>query len=397
MAIKQLINFLANIGVKKNYQPWETYLTRKLNLSSVLGIFNVTSGLVVFMCLGYYDSLFECCVVLFIAPFMFFLNRKYNYVPALYLFVFIGCFLFFFLSVKMGRESFAFLYYFPLIIGIIQMAGRKEIYHHLILLVVICMLSISAVIVSYRFNLYEVRLSEELIQNIKYINIFFSFFTSVIFMFIISTESLRQEQELKTALQQKEVLLAELFHRVKNNLNIVTSLLNLKKNSTSSPEAQKALEECRTLVFSMALVHTKIYNTNSIDNLNFPEYLNDLVPELINSIGGVDAVDFEMNSPSLHLSLSHAIPCGLIVNELITNAFKHGQTPDRKLKIRIHLKEESQTVFLEVGDNGPGLMKQEKPGNSLGMELIKSLVEQLGGEYAFHNREGLQFNLRFSQ
>jgi len=397
MTIKELFNAIANAGVKTSHHPWEIYLTRKLNLSALLGSFNVCLALLVFNYLGYHDSVFELSVVLIFAPFVFFLNKRSGYVSALYLFASIGCFLFYFLSVKMGRESFAFLFFFPLTITMIQMAARKEIYKHLAVIVVICLLSFLAVIVSYRFHFFDPTLPTQLIGITKNINIFFSFMVSIGFMFIISAESIKQEQKLKAALRQKEVLLAELFHRVKNNLNIVTSLLNLKKASSCSVDVQNALEECRTLVFSMALVHTKIYNMNSIEKINFSDYLKELVPELINSIGGAEAVDFDMYSPSLDLSLSQAIPCGLIVNELITNAFKHGRTLDRKLSIRIRLKEYNNSVFLEVGDNGPGFPKEQKQVSSLGLDLIKSLVEQLDGEYTFQNQNGLQFNLRFSQ
>lgn len=363
----------------------------------MLGTFNVSLGLIISFLIGYYDSIFEISVVLILAPFIFVLNRRSGYVPALYLFSFIGCFFFFFLSAKLGPESFAFLYYFPFTFCVVQMSARKEIYRHMAWLVVMCLVSVVAALLSYRFDLFAVRVEPELLQTIKYINIFFSFVIAIVFVFIISTQAIAQEQELKNALQQKEVLLAELFHRVKNNLNIITSLLNLKKNSIDSKEAKDALEECRNLVFSMALVHTKIYNTNSIDKLNFSEYLEDLVPELINSIGGLDKVDFEMNSSSLSLSLIQAIPCALIVNELITNAFKHGRVPDKKLKIVITLTGENNRIGIEVKDNGPGKEEAKLNKNTLGMDLIKSLVEQLDGEYSFINQEGLRFNLQFNQ
>lgn len=397
MGISRILNAIANTGIKKSYQPWEAHLTRKLNLSSLLGMFNVGIGLLIFVSLGYRHSIFECVVVLVVTPFMFPINKRYGYVPALYLFAFIGCFLFFFLSVKMGVESFAFLYYFPFIIGIIQMAGRKELRLHLALLSVFCVVSILAVVFCYHLHFFELGLPAQLVQTIKIVNIFFSFFTSIVFMFIISKEAIRQEIQLKSALEQKEVLLAELFHRVKNNLNLVTSLLNLKKNSTASEEARMALEECRNLVFSMALVHTRLYNNHHIDQLNFNAYLQELVPELINSIGGPQKVEFEMNDHSLNLNLAQAIPCGLIVNELITNAFKHAQVPDRKLKIKVKLNEENRIVRIEVGDNGPGRAENKPNSDSLGMELIKSLSDQLDGVHSFRNQDGLHFHLEFRQ
>lgn len=276
------------------------------------------------------------------------------------------------------------------------MAGRKEMYIHLVVLLIFCMVSVISMLISYKINLVKVNISPQIIETVKYINIFFTFFTSIGFMFIISMESIKQEEQLKSALQQKEILLAELFHRVKNNLNIVTSLLNLKKNSTTSIEAQNALEECRNLVFSMALVHTKIYNSNNVDNLNFKEYLEDLVRELVNSMGGKEKVEIEMQSPTVSLNVTQAIPCGLIVNELITNSFKHAQTPGRKLNVKIDLKEMNKVLVLEFKDNGPGKINTEKNG-SLGMELIRSLAGQLDAEYSFKNNGGLHFALKFKK
>jgi len=398
MSLRSFINSIADVGVKNDHAPWQSHLIRKLNLSAALGVFNVITILLIFMSIGYYSSIFECAVVLLLAPFVFIFNAKNRYIFSAYLFIFIGCFLFYFLSVKMGPDSFAFLYYFVLIIGAIQMLNRKETYMHLAVALLMCLLSVSLVIISYYFNWFSVALKPEHLFITRYLNIFFSFFTSIVFMFIISIEAIKQEAQLKTALQQKEVLLAELFHRVKNNLTIVSSLLNLKKTATSSVEAQAVIEECRNLVFSMALVHKKIYNSGNIDNLNFKEYLHDLLPELIYSIGGHESIDFEMQVPKIDLNVSQAIPCGLIVNEIITNAYKHAQIPGKKLSIKIALEEKDAFLYLQVNDNGPGKTEQNNNHErSLGMELIRSLTEQMDGEFYFVNDNGLSFNLKFKK
>lgn len=397
MSFVDRINNLANYGVKATYVPWEIHLVRKLNQSSMLGIANVIFCLTVFILLGYTGSVFECVAVLLVSPFMFLLNKKYGYVPALYLFTLIGCFLFFFLAVKMGPDSFALLYFFTLIIGVIQMGSRKEIFKHVVLNVILCFLTICAIAMCYVYKVFEMVVPADMIDFCRYFNVCFSFFTAAFFMLIIAKESIRQETLLQSALKEKEILLAELFHRVKNNLSIVTSLLNLKKDCAESEETKRVLEECRNHVFSMALVHTKMYNKNNLEDLNFNEYLGDLVPELINSIGGSATVDFELKSPDIKLNLAQAIPCGLIVNELVTNAFKHATVPEQKLSIKVSLKDEDKIVRLEVGDNGPGKMDLDNGKSSLGMELIRSLAEQLDGEYSFRNENGLKFSLKFRQ
>ncbi len=389
------INKIVEIGERGSYLPWERDLTRKLNYAALLGMFNVFVGLAIFVSLGYTGSLVECVVVLLIAPLIFFLNKRYGYLPAFYLFTCLGCFLFFFLSVKMGEDSFAFLYFLTLVIGIIQMGSRKELFKHMTIIVFICSATVLLMAWCFVNSVFAVAIPREMAQFCKYFNICFSFLTTAFFLLIISQQSIRQDALLQSALKQKEVLLAELFHRVKNNLNIVTSLLNLKKETSSSPETRLILEECRNHVFSMALVHTKMYKTNDLEHLNFKEYLSDLLPELINSIGGQENVDFELTSPDIQLRLDQAIPCGLIVNELVTNSFKHARVQGKKLHIRIGLRNEQGLVTLQLGDNGPGRTDTLVQKGSLGMELIKSLAEQLGAEYVFKNDNGLQFGMQF--
>lgn len=396
MSIRNFINSVASLGVKNGYQPWEIYLTRKLNLSSLLGFINVSAAAVIFAFFGYYDSIIEALIVLIVSPFVILFNIRFGYIQATYLFALVGIYLFFFLSVNMGARSFAFLYYFPLSIALIQMIGRKETYKHLLIIFFMILTSIAGIIYCYSHQLLQIQMSNEIQMTLRNFNIFMSFFTAVGFMFIISNEAIKQEAQLKSALQQKDVLLAELFHRVKNNLNIVTSLLNLKKNATNSQEAKNTLEECRNMVFSMAMVHTKVYNSSSIDHLNFKDYVNDLTRELINSVGGKEKVNIEITAHPITLSITHAIPCGLIINELITNSFKHACLPDRKLEVHIILKEEGDYIEFEVKDNGPG-RDVTIENNSLGMELIRSLAEQLEANYEFRNNNGLQFNLKFKK
>lgn len=395
MGLAKYINTIAGIGERDVYFPWERDLTRKLNYAALLGILNVLTGLIIFVSLGYTGSIFECSVVLVVAPFIFLFNKRFGYIPAFYLFTLLGCFLFFFLSVKMGVDSYAFLYFLTLIIGVIQMGSRRELFKHMAVIVLMC--SVTVVLMSWCFmnDIFDVVMPPDMARFSKYFNICFSFFTTAFFLLIISQESIRQDALLQSALKQKEVLLAELFHRVKNNLNIVTSLLNLKKETSNSPETRLILEECRNHVFSMALVHTKMYKTNDLEHLNFKEYLSDLLPELVNSIGGQENVDFDLKSSDIQLRLEQAIPCGLIVNELVTNSFKYARVQGRKLAIRIDLHAEGELVVLLVSDNGPGRQDNTARSGSLGMELIRSLAEQLDADYSFKNYEGLHFRMRF--
>ncbi|MBK9283511.1 MAG: sensor histidine kinase [Sphingobacteriaceae bacterium] len=395
MPLKLVLERIASVGVRQNYQPWEIYLTRKQNLVSLLGTFNLIIATIILLVIGYPELAWQVAGCLILPPFVYLLNKRSGYVAASYVFVAVGYVVFFLLSVRLGDESWSFLYYFPLIIGITQMLGRKEMLKHLIVQLVICFSAIFLATYCNQKDFFQsINLGENL-STIRTINIVFAFFTTMFFVVIITIESIKQEYQIKTAVKQKEVLLAELFHRVKNNLNIVTSILNLKKGTVESEEGRQALEDCRNMVFSMALVHTKVYNSARIDTLNFREYLKDLIKDLQASIGGKCQIDFIGDQMDVFLSVSKAIPCGLIVNELVTNAFKHAKVEGQELLIQVSLMQNIGDVKLVVQDNGPGMENNLHNHNSMGVELIKSLSEQIDGICKFENSKGLKFELTF--
>lgn len=209
-------------------------------------------------------------------------------------------------------------------------------------------------------------------------------------------ESIAQDTLIKKMLHEKEILLAEVFHRVKNNMNIVTSLLNLKKITSQSQETKDALEECRNRVFSMALVHQNIFNNESLIGLNFKNYIINLVDEIANSFGSKESYEINYELEEIQLDLSTSIPCGLIINELITNSFKYAQLPNQKLRIDIQLTKLNGKIRLYVHDNGPGIAENFMTTNTtLGMELIESLSEQINGKSQFKNENGASFELIF--
>jgi two-component sensor histidine kinase len=235
-------------------------------------------------------------------------------------------------------------------------------------------------------------------NNLSIINILISVTTTIAFTISITFESISQENEIKKMLLEKDVLLAEVFHRVKNNMNIVTSLLNLKKNMSESLEVKEALEDCRNRVFSMALVHNNIFNSKNVIGLNFKDYTQNLVNEISNSHGNSENDEIILETENINLDLSNAIPCGLILNELITNSFKYAQVENQKLRIHIKFYLEGDLIKLIVRDNGPGLKNLDfSISNSLGIDLIKSLSEQINGTFSFHNDNGLVFQLEFPE
>ena len=394
--MKNSINRLVNYGVKATYLPWEIYLTRKLNAIVYLSMVNMLLGILFVAITGHTTFLYECLISLLILPVIPLLNRYKNYIWATYLF-FISAFVCFIpMNLKMGLDSYMILFYFPVIISLVQLLGRRETWKHLVVLSLFCFLTVITIAIGYNYSFLDVKLSKTIINNLSLFNIIVSFSSTIAFALIMVIESIAQDTLIKKMLHEKEILLAEVFHRVKNNMNIVTSLLNLKKITSQSQETKDALEECRNRVFSMALVHQNIFNNDSLIGLNFKKYIMNLVDEIAKSFGEKDTFEINYDLEELQLDLSTSIPCGLIINELITNSFKYAQQPGKKLKVDITLQPREGGIYLAVKDNGPGISEHflnEK--STLGMELIESLTEQINGKGEFKNNNGASYEVIF--
>ncbi|MBA4240066.1 MAG: hypothetical protein C0448_05040 [Sphingobacteriaceae bacterium] len=388
-------NKLINVGVKPMYQPWEIYLTRKLNLITCITMCNMIIALVFFQSTGYTHIFIDCLLSLIVLPFLILLNRYKNYIWTAYGFYFVGFSLLASMCLKMGIDSYIILFYFPMMISLIQLLGRRETLRHLVVISVFCFFTIIVIVIGYNGNIYNFEMGNGAFKHTKLFNIILCFSSALAFNISLVMESIAQENLIKKMLKEKEILLAEVFHRVKNNMNIVTSLLNLKKEISNSQEVKDALEDCRNRVFSMALVHQTIFNNDSIVELNFKAYIESLTTEIKNSLRSNKPVDIHLDTELVMLDLSSAIPCGLILNELITNSFKYASNED-KLIIHIKLRHFNNMIELEVRDNGKGLPENWKQNNhSLGMELISSLSQQLDGTHQFKNDDGLVFRLVF--
>lgn len=396
--IRAFLDKIVNIGVKPGLQTWEVYLIRKLNAITIIALLNNIIGVVFFSLIGLPQFNLECITVLVIGPFVFVFNKYKNVIWAVYWFYIVGYIYLTAFNLHMGKDSFILLFFFPVIISMVQLLGRRELLKHLIILSSLVVVCAVVIVLSYRYHWFESPLSKETIQDLSTFMIILSFVTAIAFIIVVVNESMSQERRIKNILHEKEVLLAEVYHRVKNNMNIVTSLLSLKKDMSASSEVQEALDDCRNRVYSMALVHQKMYNSKNLESLNFKDYIYDLVKDIKHSLEGSKELNVTIEAENINLELSDAIPCGLILNELITNAYKHAGSNEKNIQVLIVLKKTGNSIDLIVKDNGPGISEQalNKP-NALGIELIKSLTEQLEGKYEFSNQNGLVFKLSFKQ
>lgn len=211
------------------------------------------------------------------------------------------------------------------------------------------------------------------------------------------SEDKLKESRLRDSLLEKEVLLKEVHHRVKNNLQIISSLLFLQKEGIEDPTIQDLFEESRHRIASMALVHEELYRSGDLGRVDVKEYLERLAPKVVASLRGQKQLDLELTLDSCRLALDKVIPFGLLVNELLTNAVKHGFADRAQGRIRVAVRVEEGLVRLAVEDDGAGLPPGFHPEEvrSLGMQLVVQLTRQLRGALTFGSGHPTVFRVAF--
>lgn len=212
----------------------------------------------------------------------------------------------------------------------------------------------------------------------------------------------RREERLIRNLSEKEILLSEVHHRVKNNLNIISSLLSLQASTIKTPEkAIAAFRNSCDRIMAMSLVHEELYKSRDFAGVDMSEYIATLTKQLVSAYATGDDVNLRMNVHGVRLSVNESVPCGLILNELVTNAFKYAFPDGRRGSIRVDMKEtEDSFIELEVADDGVGfpresLDREGEEGGSLGHTLVRILVQQLDGTMAVSTDRGTAFRIRF--
>jgi len=205
------------------------------------------------------------------------------------------------------------------------------------------------------------------------------------------------EKKIRASLAEKEVLLKEIHHRVKNNMQIVSSLLQLQSGYISDPPTVEIFRECCERIKSMALIHEKLYSSDSLARVDFPDYLRSLLSMLFAAISR-PGIRFELHVDRVALGLDTAIPLGLITNELVSNCLKHGFNGRAEGVVRVKLvRGSSQELTLVVSDNGTGVHEEIdiETSPSLGLRLVGILTRQIGGELSLHRNRGAEFRVTF--
>ncbi|NQT26773.1 HAMP domain-containing protein [candidate division KSB1 bacterium] len=219
------------------------------------------------------------------------------------------------------------------------------------------------------------------------------------------------ESQIKESLAEKEILLQEIHHRVKNNLQIISSLLKLQISEIDNLETTTQLQDCHDRVHSMALIHEQLYSSKDFSKINFNEYIRNLTNHLFHIYHQqIQNVDIDIQIKDVHIELNTAIPCGLLINELLSNSLKYAFPDLKKGRIKIQLNEESMPPestqeincryhTLIISDNGIGIPEKVNPetSDSLGLRLVQALTKQLHGQITINRKHGTTYTIKFKE
>jgi PAS domain S-box-containing protein len=211
----------------------------------------------------------------------------------------------------------------------------------------------------------------------------------------------KAEDEITASLKEKELLLQEIHHRVKNNLQIISSLLNLQESYVDDKEALGVLQESQNRVLSMSMIHEMLYNSKDLSTINFLDYIQNLVYDLFNSYRlKTEKLELKLEVDEIKLNIETAVPLGLIISELVSNSLKYAFREDKKgiLTIDFHMIKEGEYQLI-IADDGVGLPEDidMETTDSLGLRLVSSLVNQLDGTVELDRKHGTKYIIKFRE
>lgn len=213
-----------------------------------------------------------------------------------------------------------------------------------------------------------------------------------------TSEKQKARTDLEVALNEQKVLLQEVHHRVKNNLTIISSLLNLQANKAKDEYHKKLFYESRDRLNSIATVHQLLYQSKSYSSVNFKHYLEEILSNLHSSFDSDNKkISIKKGINDVELDVSTAIPLALIVNELVTNSYKHAFNDQKEGTIEVSLIENNKKVFLRIKDSGPGYDFDNTAATSVGLDIIHGLIEQINATLTYENQSGSTYDIRFTK
>ena len=413
--MKRFLRHLSNLGVNDTLGFHEQRKVRTLNIFNLIVIFFLLIGSTNAVFLKSDYPLLPELGFLGLACLSLYLNhlKKYNW--AVFSFTLYINISLFFVNEYYPFAAGAYLFYFPLTVTIVllnnpSVKDKFTIIHFAISLVFFT--------VSVLFDFPQI-LNNNIPANtllvLWYYDAIFSIICTAVLTFMLNRLIYTQNAEilshldiekavqvkLNQSLKEKEILFAEVHHRVKNNMAIITGLLNLQASNTNNEEAKDLINVSKNRVHSMSLVHTMLYSTSDLNKIRLDKYASSLCNQLINSLESGKKIKLtEKYDSDVEVSINKAIPIGLILNEVVTNSIKHA-FPDShpNPEIAVSISALGPLVEIAVSDNGKGFGNEsdnETKAKSLGISLIKSLTEQIDGKIQFVTNKGANIQIKFS-
>lgn len=213
------------------------------------------------------------------------------------------------------------------------------------------------------------------------------------------TDRYQYEKKLKQSLEEKKTLLQEIHHRVKNNLAVVSGMLQLQAFNTDNNEVKKLLTDSESRIKTMGLIHEQLYQSNSLSKIDFGTYVRELITNIKEVSANQEYINLELEYDSFQLNVNQAVPCALILNEIISNSYEHAFTESNEGTIEVAMKEKDDTIFVSVKDDGKGLPDNfyDRKNKSMGFTIINTLITQLQADYEMDGDDGLTISFSFEK
>jgi two-component sensor histidine kinase len=222
----------------------------------------------------------------------------------------------------------------------------------------------------------------------------------IISLSLEASERDKAQKQIVNSLEEKNVLLREIHHRVKNNMQIISSLLSLQSRTIENAEMREVFHESQNRVKSMSMIHEQLYQTDNLSKIDFKIYINGLLKNLFQLYSSsLKEIKWEVDVNDVKLNIETSIPCGLIINELISNSLKHAFKERDSGKITVKMDKYNDLITLIVADNGVGIPNnfQIEKVSTLGLNLVTNLVKQIEGEMIIKKENGTSFTIEFKE
>jgi two-component sensor histidine kinase len=405
---------LINLGVNSEMEFYEKREARMINLFGWIALIGSIAGITtVFFIKAKYPT-FIAMFSIFTAVAVLLLNYKGYYEAATYLFVFTTNVSVFVIVQQYETNVGNYLYYFPLIfcVALVHNPTKANANKRTLILLAMIAASFLAAWIFDVDSLKNTTVTEADNKALMVYNNYVTFFITIILVYLVvklinrqNNEALwllKQQQEsqviIAQSLKEKETLLAEIQHRVKNNLAVITGLLNLQTEKAPCEISKNLMIDSRNRVMSIAMVHERLYKKENLSKINLKIYLSELIQEIVKSFPAqLNEIEILEELEQIELELTRAVPIGLIINEAVTNSLKHAFNGDiDKPIIKIKMQIIYDKVHISFADNGIGYSDiTKRKDNALGLSLIESLADQIDADITFRTENGASLHLSF--